>query len=572
MRYPTVRVAVGPDGKVITVAVAGRPRPHPFGAYEGSHLTPWSVFVDSVRRAAVGWKVSTAAREVRWLLEQLDTEDGESVKLLAHPRSTWFNTIIEDGWDVLEDARRTSDIAKLQKGIAMYLTGRNLAPMTAAFLGPDQARGRGEPAALRKLRDFESGERQFTPKELRALMVGLLDEDALRFISTRGDTSSVPGIILHDRAEAVRDTVIAHLRELTYAYPLAYDASRLATTAGFNAAFKGITLRGGTQLPETQYEWEAAPAGWSTSSSNACLANIELVKEGNTHYIDEIHLDGRGNTLLNTQGHHVTAHIAIEAAVRQTVVNRTIPDAMAQMLALADRIGKLATWPASAPSPKIDPKGIFANALVTFEAAKDAAKAAVQDATSDLDLLPELEGLIGAYIMMRNAMPMAAVLRGATADAKAEGQKMGKLWAWDEDPTRADPAQVCWTLWKMLDLQALSALGEMDDGTTQKWAPGASATPEERVLHVLSVHLDTMTTAFPELVKRSHMRTTGAVKWVLNGECALAVPAAATKFLSLTQHDVSPVSPFKSHAKKVDEEAEWDEKPKPKQKRRAKKK
>ena len=61
IKHAVVRVATNDAQKVIAVSVAGRPKPHPFGGYEGPHLTPWAVFVDTVRRAIIGEDVRAAA-------------------------------------------------------------------------------------------------------------------------------------------------------------------------------------------------------------------------------------------------------------------------------------------------------------------------------------------------------------------------------------------------------------------------------------------------------------------------------------------------------------------------------
>jgi hypothetical protein len=43
----------------------------------------------------------------------------------------------------------------------------------------------------------------------------------------------------------------------------------------------------------------------------------------------------RGNTLLNTQGHHVTAHVAIEEAVREKLAGYRLQPALTNLVALA---------------------------------------------------------------------------------------------------------------------------------------------------------------------------------------------------------------------------------------------
>src|SRR5262249_30896814 len=158
---------------------------------------------------------------------------------------------------------------------------------------------------------------------------------------------------------------------LSRAYPLAYEASRLDDPGVFNGLFAGLAAPSGVRLPSVEYDWEDAPEDWSPSATNVCIVNIEWATDGT---IQDVDIEGRGNTLLNTRGHRVPSHIAVEPAVRTPVIRRTASDAMGRMIDLANRIRNLATWPnTDRLGSSVDPKGIYAKAYADFGAAIDAA-------------------------------------------------------------------------------------------------------------------------------------------------------------------------------------------------------
>jgi len=562
MRNAAVRLSVDDDGRVTTVAVVGRPKPHPFGPYEGSHVTPWAVFADTVRRAIAGTRTSTAARRLRELITELDYEDETEANRLPTDRAKLFNAAADEAWEALNEFNDKRDLKDLERAIACYLTARNLAPLAAVFLGPDKAKGRGEATLLSKLRAYEEGTADCDETELADALAGLLDKATIAHILTTTDANTAPGVS-NLRLNSARSAVVQHLTEVSRAYPLAYDSSGLADPETFDSYFPDVAA-GDYELPTVEYDWPDAPEGWSASSGQVCLVNVTMKRGKSGLYIATVEFTGRGNTLLNTQGHHLTAHVAVEAAVRRTVVKQKPINALTRLLGLANEITMLATWPRTA-LPTAEARNIFKAALATFNAASESAKETANDPSAhDVDLVAEIESLAGAYVMMRNAMPMAAILRGATSDGKGEARAMRMLHEWDAKKRTFNPDQACWIFWRLLDTTAMDDLAT-DDMRIQDDAPGAPADPDERVARVLSVHLATIEAAFPDLAGKSAVRSVDSVTWVLNQK-ARPFPKAYIKSLDLRDDDddsVQPVCPYvtKKAARDDDDEYMPDEKP-----------
>jgi hypothetical protein len=170
--------------------------------------------------------------------------------------------------------------------------------------------------------------------------------------------------------------------------------------------------------------------------------------------------------------------------------------------------------------------------------------------------LTNLVALAGAYVMMRNALPMAAIFRGSTADAKSEGHAMKLIRTWRSKKRAINRNEVCWILWRLLDADAMASL-YTDNDRVNEWAPGAPAKPDQRVFAVLSVHLATIEAAFPELARAGSLRSVSSVAWVL-GQQGLSVPLQLPGMLKLSTEQVKPVTPFKTTRHKADDDDEWN--------------
>lgn len=570
-RNPAVRVAVNELGTITGVAVAGRPRPHPFGNAEGSHVTAWSVFADSVRRLVVGTDVRTAGLIVLDLVDELDDPNGTEAAKLLSDRRTLFNGVADLAWAAAKQAFNSGSVKDLEGSIACYLTARNLAPLAAVYLGPAAAKGRGEGGPLRKLRRFEESGQGYAPGTLVAALVGLLDIDAVQYIGAAGDPAKSPGISGNGAASAF-DAVLRHLTEVSRAYPLAYAASGLGTATVFNRHFPSVPVASDDDLPILLRDWDFAPVGWSAAGGKLCLVTA-TVENGVVTWVE---FDGRGNTLLDGQGHHVTAHVAIEQVVRRQMVGKPVGDALQALLALAERITGLATWPATPDIPlEVDPKGIFAAALATFLAAFDSARAITTDQAATVDdVVVELESLAGAYVMMRNAMPMASVLLGSTADGNSEGRIMTMSGDWDAQRKPLDRGKACWALWQLLDFGTVNALGTDKQLGINEWAPGAPLNRGERVARVLATHLQTIEEAFPYLAGACSFRSNASVNWALK-TIDVTLSAEFRNGLGLSDEIVSPTIAFKTVSTKRWDAMDYDpnvserkQRGKPKRKRR----
>lgn len=558
VKHAVVRVALNDNAEIIAVSVAGRPRPHPFGGYEGSHLTPWAVFVDTVRRDVIGQDVRTAAKRLRSLVDELDDAGNTDAARLPQARRAMFGAVADQAWALARSAKDSGDPGILQQAIAAYLTARNLAPLSAAFLGPDKARGRGEAALLRAMRRYESGEEDYDDDTLCEKLLDLMDLEALNFVGTGpADANTAPGIMADRRLSAL-DVVVRHLREVSFAYPLAHEDSGLDDPAVLSVYFPELNIPTTFSLPTVEYEWDEAPDDWSLSGGQLCLVNLKVrADSGGQPAVKAIEFEGRGNTLLNTQGHHVTAHIAIEEAVRRQLAGNRLGPALTNLVGLAQALPALANWPAAAALPgQVDPKGIFARAYTAFTAALTQAQDVLADnGAGPADAVLAIEDLAGAYVMMRNALPMAAIQYGSTADSKSEGHAMRLIRDWRSKKRAINPNEVCWILWRLLDANAMATL-YTDNNRLNEWAPGAPANADQRVFTVLSVHLATIEAAFPELASAASLRSVSSVTWAL-GQKGLGFPPALTGLLKLSTAQVKPVSPFKTTRRKADDDDEW---------------
>jgi hypothetical protein len=564
---------------VVGVAVAGRPAPPPFKGFEGSHLTPWAVMADAVRRAVVGENVASAAAELRTLIGQLeDVEDGEAARL-PKPRAKEFAEALDAAWGLARQAKQSGEARALQDAIAAYLTARNLAPLSAVFIGPDQACGRGEASRLRLLRRYETAPGDEEEETLSDVLMDLIDLAALEHIRDGDDDADVPGLA-KTRAWSARDAVIRHLHEVSRAYPLAYRDSLLSDTDWMNDFLDRVDLKPVTDedLPEEDDDWSEAAEDWSLASGNLCLARLKRsAYRGKSQKVLDIEFEGRGNTLLNTQGHHVTAHVLIEETVRRAVLGKAMPDALNGLIALTRQLPQLATYRDPGDlSRRDDPKGIYARAYATFTATQGAAVLAAEDtavvlteqtaATEDIKAalakqMAAIEDLAAAYVMMRNALPMAAIQRGAPADGKAEGRVMARLRQ-ESQKARIDDGQVCGYMWQLLDTDALDELYTNDDDPVHTWAPAAPRDTYERLRQLLAVHLTTLEAAFPALAKSAKVRSVKSVTWLLKRK-GLPLPNGLVKDLSLGQELVSPMSPFSKGkiGQKSRDDDEWKERP-----------
>src|SRR6478609_265901 len=99
MRNATVRLWCDDGKRISRMAVAGRPTPHTFAANEGSHVTPWAVFADSVRRGIIGHRAKSTIDHVRELIDALDDTERTEAKRLPTEQSSAFDTAADRAWE-----------------------------------------------------------------------------------------------------------------------------------------------------------------------------------------------------------------------------------------------------------------------------------------------------------------------------------------------------------------------------------------------------------------------------------------------------------------------------------------
>jgi hypothetical protein len=98
------------------------------------------------------------------------------------------------------------------------------------------------------------------------------------------------------------DAVLRHLREVSFACPLAHGDSRLDEPEWLSLYFPDLQIPNDLGLPTVVDEWAEAPADWSLSGGHLCLVNLKVrLDRGDQPVVKAVEFEGRGNTLLNTR-------------------------------------------------------------------------------------------------------------------------------------------------------------------------------------------------------------------------------------------------------------------------------
>jgi hypothetical protein len=519
LRYPVVRIVWGGEGRITGIGVGGRPS-KPFPGSEGSHTTAWAVLVDTVRRALVGCTLPEAAGELELLIGALDNSQESEKRRLPQQRGADFDEAANLAYNAMMLAaypRGDRAGADLQTAIGAYLTARNLAPLANAYLGPARAIGHGEPAPLRRLRQYEQagadGRQAVLAEELREDVWALLDDDVINYAIEVGHdnaAATLPGGAGLTDDQRVREIVGRHLLEIAYAYPIAYRDANLddpTWTAEKLGEFE-VAYDGTTYVPQRASDWPDAPLNWSADSR--VHAVVKVSRRSGT--VKSVRFHGRANTLLNTQGNHVTANVLVEQAVRRQLLGKHPRTALSDLHTFATAVTTLPTFPKGAVP---DPKLILVKAQADFFAAADAALEVLHDQKAETDTMVYVtEELAVAYLSLRSALPLAAVQLGSPSNGRGEGYAMDRLAKAGLNRQRTTGGMVCWDLWRLFDHKALAALAG-DGQRLAEWAPGASANRAQRVQDALEVHFRTVEAAFPELAKDAAFRSVPSLQWLL---------------------------------------------------------
>jgi hypothetical protein len=513
-------VTISWNGAVIQgVTVIGRPA-HPYSGGEGNHTTAWAVLVDTVRRAVVGAGANHAITAMESLVRLLRV-DGKA-DMLNGPRRKAYEAAITRARAALKatskkGVRAQTVRASLQEAVRAYLTARNLAPLASAFLGGGQATGAGERRPLAVLRDFEETSNPAVPgEELCEAIWALLDTRTIGFVIDLAAPDAIPGLAGTtgaERAAAAREILRRHLMEISRAYPRAYYHSGL-TSIGVVRSTAPADAQGSagaltkTDLPKVKSGMPAAPAGWAGWGSGVAVS-FDLTTNIPPKATNVI-IGQRGRTLLGTQGHHLTAHVAFERGVRKAIENHDLTTVSINLLKLAEDLVALPTCPQRKegpprPSSHEDPKGIFTPVWLEFKGAYDA----VKTGTSRVSEQERLQDLATAYLALRNALPWTAILHGGPANNKNESWAAATLDQYEADLDNADANEACGALWGLLDLDNLAEVYQ------DTHVHGPLRDPDQRLRALLYVHYQTVAAAWPQCYARSEFASVSSIRYGL---------------------------------------------------------
>ncbi|MET7418572.1 hypothetical protein [Dactylosporangium sp. NPDC005555] len=518
-------------GTITRITVAGRPT-HLF-AGEGNHVTAWAVFVDTVRRALVGRTLAQAVTALETLTAaphgygQDDQTDQAPVR---HADAVQRATAHLGAAAAQGGTPRSS----LRRAVGAYLSARNYAPLALAWLGPAQATGGGEQAALNTLRRNEVDDGTLAAT-VRTAVWTLLDARTIGFaLGTTSNTTSLPGLDVDDRRTTARTMVRRHLAEIRAAYPVSYakaaftDALIDTHTTGFGFQnIAALTWPAGTDFAAAPHHPARAAAGWADQALSGATVTVTPDLDGQ---VETVTVAGRGNTLLNGQGEHMTAHIVLVRQLRRALEGKTFDEARTDLLTLGDRMRELPTFPPLVDDEPVvraagDARGIFTDAWAEDEAAR----ADLRAAAGDDRLVAALGSAASRYLSLRNALPLVAVDIGTVAGAKAEAAILAELDD-SEAHDRGAAADIAANLWLLLCLQGLRRVYSDDDLT--RIAPGAPIpSPTTRLVQVIQVHRQAIRGAWPVAYGRSHWNTTGSLRTALT---RLNLPVGQDEFQELT--------------------------------------
>jgi hypothetical protein len=397
--------------------------------------------------------------------------------------------------------------ANLEPAVSAFLSCRQYAPLASGWLGAAQAVGAGEYAALRLLREYEQKPDEELPETtLRAAFWKLLDKTVIASLMGDRDIVHFPGTAagVTGRADAVRHILTTHYADMRRAYPVAYDDANVTPT---NVA----ALRNALNIPGAV--WGAppaiaagpgrgqlsAPTGWSGGkSTHGALVRVTLAGDGT---VESVVTRSRGVTLLGSaQGHHMTAHVVFERQVARALTGQTLADARDRLVALVDEMYDLPTCPPLANGgrtlpPAADRYGVFAAAMPEFVRVRAVAVAAADDPAR----YEAIVDLAAQYLCIRNALPLVATLRGATADANAEATWVNRLDGYERAPSVViTPDSLATFLWNLLCVpNVLEMYEDMTAAEIRQDAPGAPPLPLTRLRYLLEVHRRSVARAWP---------------------------------------------------------------------------
>jgi hypothetical protein len=526
----------GNTGIIEAIRVDSRPAPHPFTSGEGLHVTAWAVFIDSVRRGCVGVGVVAASQYVQTLCTSINPDNGgwrERGNSMPGVRMRQFTAALQRAAQAAATAQNpltsaAAAVTALQAQIAAYLSARNLMPFAQVDLGHGQAIGGGEPSSLLVLREYESDQADYTPADLCNAIWKLLDPRTILFVlQNRATAHTLPGWLEGESSDSQDSTegspgdepgwvvwkmLSVHLIEINTAYPIAFNACGLADAdmiASFKLYIGDHTISDDAPidiaLPIAQANKAAAPLGWARrrGGTRRCAVSLTIAFGTPALTITGVKFGSRPTTLLNTDGHHLTAWVSFTRLVTKMVKNKTAMTALADMIALAQQVITLPNFPPVTPIPlDQDPKCIFQTAWTWFGDVQ-ALAAQVNDA-EDAPLV--LQDLCAAYLAVRNALPLAAVNYGSPAGNHGEQRWVAALDGWEAGALAGvDHGLVQHHLWSLLDIAKLNTVFTATSITLVDLAPGSDPNPLVRVATAIKVHVITMTAIWPQCCQHAQL-------------------------------------------------------------------
>ncbi|UOQ52182.1 eCIS core domain-containing protein [Hymenobacter cellulosivorans] len=535
------------------------------GGIEGSHTTPWSVLVATVRMAVEGKTLANAVAALTGLFTAAEALPGVNrVEFMMGNQQIHYAQAHTKVTQARVAANHAPTQDNLQRFMSAYLEYRNVIPFSAVDVG-GLANYNNEAPRLECIRNYNTE----TSQSLKAAILELLDPKTVAKLGQvidhteaayeeegladdderpRQVNSDVPGADFAEEIEPrLADLIMQHLQTMKAGFPEAYYKANITLADILNRFFPQPHLAAVYHSDEENSSDDDAPAlNRATFNQTFVLPGRGVVRplrpDIGTNNAGGVQLrmndNGTiGRALINTQDRpdglfgtadkkHATAWVVFVSGVRKAVVGKTLTAAVTALNTLYDAAYRL---PGTSKAYLLPPTRLpqWRDAMGAVDQAKEAADAAAT--------INSVQTYIRAYLRFRNFIPLSAAdIPGAGPGGHAEATAIGIV----ETPDAHEPVVVRDAVYELLDpgvvwafalgqgrtaqgydqedAEALSSTREYTDqgDLIDKEVPGAmlNISREARAAQVIKQHLETIRVNFPDAYARGDVNSQASIE------------------------------------------------------------
>jgi hypothetical protein len=555
------------DGVVTEASLPSRERTEGvLGGLEGSHTTPWSVFVESVRMAVQGKTLADAVAALDALFNVAQALPGVArVMFMMGNEQFHYQQALLKATGARLAAVGTATQDNLQRFMSAYLEYRNVIPFSAVDTGAP-ANYNNEGPRLETIRNYQNE----SPADIKAAILELLD---LKTVAKLGEViehteaavdvrdqdedeapavqvnPQVPGADVNEAIEVrLAGLIMQHMQSMKAGFPEAYHKANFALSDILNRFFPQVQVMANYDSDAENSSDDDAPALNRATFNQTFVLPIRDVLAPprasigkNTPGGVQLRMNDNGtiaSVLINTQDRpeglfgsadkkHATAWIVFVSGAQRAVIGRTLANAVTALDALYDSAESLPG--VSKGYLLLQPrKQQWVDAMQAVIDAKEAANGNPS--------MNNVQTYIRTYLRFRNFIPLSAAnIPGAGPGGHAESTNIAIV----ETPADHEPVAVRNAVYNLLDSGVVKAFGlgkgitaqnhdvpftnspsrdVTDQGdTVDMEVPGAQLgnSMENRTAQVIKQHLETIRANFPDAYARGEVNSQASIEHFL---------------------------------------------------------